>query len=59
MYNRNRVHLNIIEQDFMLLGKMVFSLGVILFSSINTIVLENMIIALTDFLWVIKNHVEP
>ncbi len=35
---RNRVHLNIIEKDFMLLGKMIFSLSVILFSSVNTTV---------------------
>jgi telomere length regulation protein len=58
-YDSTRVHLNLIEEDFMLLGKLVFSLGVILFSSINTTVIENMTLALTDFLWAIKNHVEP
>jgi len=31
--------LNIIEQDFSLLGKLIFSLAVILYSSVNTIVI--------------------
>ncbi|CAF1076456.1 unnamed protein product, partial [Brachionus calyciflorus] len=57
-YDKGRVYFSLMEKDFSLLGKMIFSLAVILHLSENTQVQENMIKALSDFLWSVKNHSE-
>ena len=38
---------------------MIFSLAVIMYCSINTKVIENMITSLLDFVWALRNHAEP
>ena len=43
----------------MLLGKLIFSLSVVLYSAVNTLVYENMLTALLDFGWSLKTHPQP
>lgn len=47
------------DKDFVILGKLVFTLSIILHSAVNTLILDRMVEALLDFLVVIKNHSEP
>jgi hypothetical protein len=42
----------------MLLGKLIYTLAVLVHSAENTIVLENMIKAMLDFLIALTNHPE-
>ena len=47
------------DKDYIILGKLVFTLSIILHSAVNTIILERMIESLLDFIVAIKNHTEP
>ena len=58
-YDRNRVYLKIMNEDFLLLGKLVFTLAIVTYSAVNTTVLNNMVKAMLDFICSLRNHNEP
>ena len=47
------------DEDFLLLGKLIFTLGIVTYSAVNTDKLNNMIKAMLDFICSLRNHNEP
>lgn len=47
------------DEDYLLLGKLVFTLAIIIHSAVNTVALNNMIKTMLDFINGVKNHSEP
>ncbi|KAJ8037139.1 Telomere length regulation protein TEL2-like [Holothuria leucospilota] len=51
--------MNLLGGDFFLLGRLVYTLGMVLHSAQNTMICRQMAKSLLEFIWVIRYHTEP
>jgi hypothetical protein len=58
-FDRNHIYLKLMNEDFLLLGKLIFTLAIVTHSAVNTMVLNEMIKSMLDFISYLRNHNEP
>jgi hypothetical protein len=51
--------LKILEEDFVLLGRLIYTLAILIYTAANTAVLGAMVKSMLDFIWSLRNHREP
>ncbi|XP_070581383.1 telomere length regulation protein TEL2 homolog isoform X2 [Ptychodera flava] len=57
-YDMSMSTLNLLNQDYLLLGRLIYTLGVIMHAAINTTCCHQMASSLLEFLWVVRYHSE-
>ncbi|XP_078610925.1 telomere length regulation protein TEL2 homolog [Branchiostoma floridae x Branchiostoma japonicum] len=58
-YDSRQNTLDMLGEDALVLGRLVYSLGAILYAAANTMVARQMSKSLLEFVWVLRFHTEP
>ncbi|CAH1274266.1 TELO2 [Branchiostoma lanceolatum] len=58
-YDSRQNTLDMLGEDSLVLGRLVYSLGAILYAAANTMVARQMAKSLLEFVWVLRFHTEP
>ncbi|XP_019614790.1 PREDICTED: telomere length regulation protein TEL2 homolog [Branchiostoma belcheri] len=58
-YDSRQNTLDMLGEDALVLGRLVYSLGAILYAAANTMVARQMAKSLLEFVWVLRFHTEP
>ncbi|XP_077868678.1 telomere length regulation protein TEL2 homolog [Saccoglossus kowalevskii] len=58
-YDSRTSTLSLLDQDYLLLGRLLYTLGVVMYAAINSTICRHMASSLLEFIWVLRYHTEP